>query len=127
MATTVDIRNMTRQDVPRVPFSTIASAVLPNWSISLAFVGETRARKLNERLRGKTYIPNVLSYKVGNKSGEIIICPIEAKRQAPKHGMTPPRFILYLFIHGILHLQGLSHGLEMEQREQSLLRRFATK
>jgi probable rRNA maturation factor len=102
-----------------------AQAVLPGWEISLAYPSETLARRLNKKLRGKNYVPNVLSYRAGPKHGEIIICKEVARKQAPVYGMSAGRFRFFLFIHGLLHLKGMRHGSTMEQREQSLLRRFA--
>ncbi|MFA7302809.1 MAG: rRNA maturation RNase YbeY [Candidatus Paceibacterota bacterium] len=124
----VSIKNFTRQS-SRVwagfPFTKIAEAVLPGWELSLVFAGATRARSLNLRLRKKSYVPNVLSYALGKKSGEIIICLPEVRRQAPRYEMSESRFVLYLFIHGLLHLAGRAHGATMEQWEQKLLARFA--
>ncbi len=124
MATTVDIRNFTRRATPRLPFQDAVAAVLPGWDISLVFAGETRAQKLNQALRKKDYVPNVLSYESGPKSGEIIICLSVADRQAPSYGLSPKNYCLYLFIHGLHHLKGHPHGATMEQRERALLARF---
>ena len=121
----VAIRNSTRRPAPRVPFAKVAGEVLPGWDISLIFVGEKRARDLNERLRGKTYVPNVLSYEVGMKSGEIIICLTEAERQAPHFLLPASLFVLFLFIHALLHLKGRVHGATMEQSERALLAKFS--
>ena len=103
----------------------MAKKILPGWEISLVFVGEKRALSLNKKLRGKKYIPNVLSYALGKKSGEIIICPREADRQAAAYSMSKRTFILYLFIHGVLHIKGWAHGAKMERCEQVLLATFA--
>jgi probable rRNA maturation factor len=122
------IHNKTRQHLKVGAgsiFSKIAKEVLPGWELSLVFVGPAKAKKLNETLRGKHYIPNVLSYEVGEKSGEIIICPNEAKRQAPEYGMPEERFTLFLFIHGLLHIKGWVHGATMEICERELLERFS--
>lgn len=89
------------------------------------FVGAKRARDLNKKLRGKTYTPNVLSYRLGTKSGEIFICPTEAAKQAPSFHLTPSILHLYLFIHGLLHIKGWAHGARMEECEQKLLKRYA--
>lgn len=118
---------MTRRKTPRFPFSTIAQTILPKWDISLAFVGPKKARELNEQLRGKSYIPNVLSYVAGEKSGEICICLHEAEKQAPSHEMDPDTFVLFLFIHGLLHLKGLPHGSTMEKCEQKFLTQFSSR
>jgi rRNA maturation RNase YbeY len=123
---TVSIKNFTRRSsVPRFAYETAAEEVLPGWEISLVFAGATRARSLNMRLRKKSYTPNVLSYALSKKSGEIIICLPEVRRQAPKYNMSESRFVLYLFIHGLLHLAGRAHGATMEQWEQTLLAKFA--
>ncbi|HYF29241.1 MAG TPA: rRNA maturation RNase YbeY [Candidatus Paceibacterota bacterium] len=120
----MDTRNFTRSRVPSFPYERAAKAVLPGWDISLVFAGETRAKQLNKALRGKDYVPNVLSYESGKKSGEIIICLTEAKRQAPSHDMKYPAFVGYLFIHGLFHLAGARHGTTMERKERALLARL---
>jgi len=120
----LDIRNFTRSNTPRLPFAEAAAYILPGWDISLVFAGETRAQNLNVALRGKDYVPNVLSYEVGKKSGEIILCPMVAKRQAASYGMSVKNYQLYLFIHGCFHLAGLPHGPTMEKKERAVLARF---
>jgi probable rRNA maturation factor len=105
----------------------MAQAILPGWDISLVFVGEKRAKQLNQSLRQKDYIPNVLSYVSGSKSGEIIICLSIAQKQAPSYNLSYPNHVAFLFIHGLYHLEGRSHGVTMERLEQKALARFATR
>ena len=125
MAGGVSIQNLTRRPVTsRLVFSAVAKNVLPGWEISLVFVGATRARALNKKLRGKNYVPNVLSYTLSDKNAEIIICPSEAEKQAPSYAMSTRVFTTYLFIHGVLHIKGWVHGATMEQCEQKLLARY---
>lgn len=121
---TIDTRVFTRSRPPAFPYAKAAAAALPGWDISLVFAGETRAQQMNIALRGKDYIPNVLSYESGKKSGEIVICLMEAKRQAPSYGMSYRNFVGYLFIHGCIHLAGLRHGPTMERTERALLARL---
>ncbi|MDO8566888.1 MAG: rRNA maturation RNase YbeY [bacterium] len=119
------IKNFTRRrTAPRAVFDSIAARVLPGWDISLAFVGPAKARALNKQLRKKDYIPNVLSYVVGAKSGEIIICPSEAIKQALLYRRAPSAYCLYLFIHAALHIKGWVHGAKMEKCERKLLARY---
>ncbi|OGG78941.1 rRNA maturation RNase YbeY, partial [Candidatus Kaiserbacteria bacterium RIFCSPLOWO2_02_FULL_55_12] len=104
----VSITNLT-QPIPKglgSSFIKVAKEVLPGWDLSLVFVGPTKARALNVQLRGKDYIPNVLSYVVGEKSGEIIICPSEAAKQVSSFQLPLSSFLLLLFIHGALHIKG---------------------
>lgn len=89
-----------------------------SFSLSLVFVGEKRAQQLNLSNRRKTYIPNVLSFPLGEKEGEIYITPSVAKREAKKYHMTPHGYIGFLFIHGLLHLKGMPHGATMESVEK---------
>ena len=122
----VSIKNLTRRSLrsERRVFSAIVKEVLPGWDISLVFVDAKKARTLNEKLRGKKYVPNVLSYIVGEKGAEIIICPSEAKKQAPDYNLQPTTYNLYLFIHGVLHIKGWAHGATMERCERNLLAKF---
>ena len=120
----VDVRNFTRRSAPVFPYKEIAKAILPGWDISLVFAGETRAKNLNIVLRNKDYVPNVLSYESGNRSGEIIICLPVAKKQAQSYGVSYNHFVVFLFIHGLLHLKGLPHGTTMERHERTFLKRF---
>jgi rRNA maturation RNase YbeY len=119
-----DVRNFTLSTTPGFPYQEIAQAILPSWDISLVFAGETRARNLNIQLRNQSYTPNVLSYESGNHSGEIIICLPVAKKQAASYGVSYPHFVVFLFIHGLLHLKGLPHGTTMERHERTFLKRF---
>lgn len=119
------IRNRARKPAPRLPCKKVAATLLPTWEISLVFIESAGARALNQALRGKASVPTVLSYRVGKRSGEIIICPAEAKRRAGMYGLSDRDFILYLFIHGLLHLKGYRHGATMERRERALLAKFS--
>ncbi len=119
------MRNFTRRKAPGFPYSEIAQAILPGWDISLVFAGETRAKNLNVSLRGKSYVPNVLSYELGNKSGEIVICLPIVKKQAPEYGLSYANCVAFMFIHGLLHLKGVPHGTTMERYENQYLQRFA--
>ena len=122
----VSIKNLTRRTLaPRFAYDAVAASVLPGWDISLAFVGPKKAQELNELLRKKSYVPNVLSYIAGSKNGEIIICLEEARRQASSYRMSEQEFVLYLFIHGLLHLKGWAHGVTMEKCERTLVAKFA--
>lgn len=123
----VSIKNLTRRrTASRAVFSEIAKEILPNWDISLAFIEETKALELNKKMRGKDYVPNVLSYVVGEKSCEIIICLSEAKKQAPSFQLPVSSLQLLVFIHAVLHIKGWAHGANMEKCERKLLARYET-
>ena len=50
--------------------------------------------------------------------GDVVISAETAERQAKEAGKKPEEEILFLMIHGILHLLGYDHeGVEKERRE----------
>jgi len=123
--TNFSIVNKTKGKPPRLPFAKIKDAVLgTDYGLSLVFVGDTESRKLNQKHRGKSYIPNVLSFKLDEDSGELFINPSEAKRQAPDFDLTHHKFIAYLYIHGLVHLKGMTHGSTMERTEIKFRKTF---
>jgi probable rRNA maturation factor len=111
--------------IPKLPYDAMAVAILGRaYTLTVAFVGEKRARDLNINHRKATYVPNVLSFPLDKSTGEIYITPQVAKREAKKYNMTVNGYIGYLFIHGLLHLKGYDHGATMERMEQKYVRQF---
>lgn len=110
---------------PNLPFETMKNAVLGrSYTLSLIFIGETRARTLNREYRNATYVPNVLSFPLEKNMGEIYITPSVAKREAKSLDLSTTNYIGYLFIHGLLHLKGHAHGDTMDKAEKRYMRRF---
>jgi probable rRNA maturation factor len=116
----------TVRSYPRLPYEKMKNAVLgKNYVLSLVFIGSDRARSLNARHRKKTYVPNVLSFPLTSRSGEIYITPEVAKRECKKFGMSFRGYVGLLFIHGLLHLKGHQHGATMEKAEKKYLATYA--
>jgi len=121
----ISIINKTKATLSRVAFAAIKDAVLgADYDLSLAFVGDNEAKKLNMEHRGKDYIPNVLSFELDKDAGEIFINPLEAKRQAPEFDRTPSNMIAFLYIHALVHLKGMEHGVTMERTEAKFRKKF---
>jgi len=124
----LSVNNKTRQKAPQVPFSDIADRVLGSkYDLSLVFVGDTTSRRLNKQFRNKDKVANILSFPYDKKSGEIFLNLTRTKREAPKFSHCYAEHVVFLFIHGCLHLEGLDHGAKMESEEQKYLRAFQTK
>lgn len=122
----ISVANKTRASVPRLPFADIANAVVgKTYELSVAFVTPFEARRIARTYKGKDYAANVLSFRLDKKSGELIICPATAKREAPDFGRTYREHMLALFIHGLLHLDGHTHGGTMEKQEIRLIRKYS--
>ena len=120
------ITNKTKGKLPRLPFLEMKEAVLgKRYDLSLVFIGETRSRTLTNTYRKKDKVSNVLSFAIDETSGEIFITPSVAKREARHFDKTTKNHMGYLFIHGLLHLKGYSHGSRMESKEKALSKRFS--
>ena len=86
-------------------------AVLPpDYELSLVLINNKKARELNLTYRGQDYAANVLSFPLGKKVGEIFLNLDQTGHE-----------LLFLFIHGLLHLKGMTHGSTMEREEQKIL------
>jgi probable rRNA maturation factor len=115
----------TKDRVPALPFLSMKNVVLgKKYNLSLVIAGDIRSRSLNERYRGKTYVPNVLSFPLDQSNGEIFLNLKQAKREHRARGESYEYFVALLVIHGMLHLNGMAHGSTMEAQEQRLLRKF---
>jgi probable rRNA maturation factor len=122
---TFSISSTVRSNYPTWPYEAMKDAVLgKKYVLSLSFVGATRAQQFNMQYRKKDYVPNVLSFPLDGMTGEIIICPEVAKREAKNFGLTVDGYIAYLFIHGCVHLKGHDHGDTMDKLEQKFMRQF---
>ena len=116
------ISSTTRDRIPRLAFFDMKKAVLGNsYELSLVFIGDKRSQALNETYRGKSYIPNVLSFPLDKQHGEILLNLKQAKREHRARGESYEFFVALLVIHGMFHLKGMVHGSTMEKQEAQLL------
>ncbi|MEK7622225.1 MAG: rRNA maturation RNase YbeY [Patescibacteria group bacterium] len=114
------IRNLTRRAIPRLRYNAIVGRVFgknQQTEISLAFVSPARSRVLNRTYRGKNRPANILTFPLTHDSGEILICLATARAEARRVGLPFPKYLQQLFIHGLLHLKGCTHGSRMEKLE----------
>ena len=96
-------------------------------SINLALVSTADMARLNIDFRGKTGPTNVLSFPEENDDqliGEIVICSKVAEEEAISKSVK--EYFIFLFVHGMLHLQGYDHINDneaeiMEELEQKIL------
>ncbi|HRS97427.1 MAG TPA: rRNA maturation RNase YbeY [Smithella sp.] len=104
--------------------------------ISISLVDDETIRTLNKRYLGKDKPTNVLSFSLQEGDcgdinpdllGDVVISVDTAQRDAAKARWTTEQEIVYLLIHGILHLLGYNHentsrreSLRMHQKEKEL-------
>jgi len=117
----LSITSSTRTPVRVSLFKKVHARILPTADISLVFVSPKKAQAVNKALRGKSYIPNVLSYMVGKHSGEVLLCSTQIKKEASSYGLTHEQCLVFMFIHALLHLKGMRHGSTMERAEARYL------
>ena len=85
--------------------------------LSIAFVSEQTIRKLNAEYRKKDRVTDVLSFTLTDEllakkrciEGEILLCFSQAERQAMRMGHGVRNELLFLIVHGTLHVIGFDH------------------
>ena len=94
------------------------------YKLSLVFIGEKRSRALNRTYRGKNRPTDILSFPLSENEGEIFINPYRSQIESRKFGRKLPNFLQFLFIHGLCHLKGMTHGSRMEYIERKYRKIF---
>lgn len=126
MSRTLSIVNKTNGKLPRLPFVRMKETILgKEYDLSVAYVTPKESHRLNKTYRKKDKPTNVLSFPFSKTSGELVLDLATARADAPNFDMTERVFIIYLVIHGMLHLKGYDHGSTMEREERKFLKLFA--
>jgi probable rRNA maturation factor len=113
----------------------------PGTEISLSLVNDARICELNRDYRGIDQPTDVLSFALeendfqsprilgyeDNLLGDIVISVDRARSQAAEYGHSLERELLYLAVHGTLHLLGYDHETVeekdlMRRKEEEVLR-----
>lgn len=122
------IQNLGKGTIPRVPFLLAKEHLLGTaYELSLVFPDEALASELHKKWKGKADPANILSFPLGENMGEIFISLEKAQHEHQSFDMTFDEYVLYLFIHGCLHLLGYDHGDIMEHKEKETLDLFKEK
>lgn len=111
-----------------------------NAELSLVFCDDDFIQKLNKDYRGKNEPTDVLSFPIDEETfeaevrmiGDIVISIETAVRQAEHLNHQPLLEVVFLLIHGLLHLHGYDHKLKlarkkMRDREVSIFRHLCEK
>jgi len=108
----------------------------PTSELSVAIVGDRSMRILNRDYLGKDRPTNVISFSMKEGEfgavnpdllGDVVISADTAAREAEESGMSFRERLVFLLMHGILHLTGYDHersgeeeARRMEAREQEI-------
>ena len=111
-----------------------------NAELSIVFCDDDFIQKLNKDYRGKSEPTDVLSFPIDEENfepeirllGDIVISVETALRQADSLKHPPMLEIVFLLIHGLLHLHGYDHILKvprrrMRDREVTIFRHLCDK
>ena len=94
------------------------------YELSFVFISKNKIQILNKKYRNKNEPTDILSFPLEKNNGEILICQSMAKIKAPKFDKNLPEYLLYLVIHGCLHLKGLKHSSKMSTYELRYYSRY---
>ena len=119
MKHTLNIFNETKVRVPRTAMVAVYNdLVQKKYSLNVVCVGDAFARRLNRAYRQKDTPANVLTFPPNDDGvAEIYLNTALAAKMAKKGDISIKRQVLFLYIHGILHLLGYRHGVQMELLE----------
>lgn len=87
--------------------------------VSIGFASASQMRKLNHAWRGKDRVTDVLSFGLdeGSLKGEIVLCYEQAVVQAREMDHSTRDELLFLLVHGILHLWGYDHEVQRDAKK----------
>jgi len=132
----ISINNVGGYKIPKKQINRLFKILSNNFfkyrysEISIAFVDIKIIKKLNKKYRNKNTATDVLSFtgfdekdKNSNKYflGEILISYPVAKLQSQKQGHAINYEIIFLLVHGFLHLIGYDH---LNKKDEQVMKRF---
>lgn len=107
---------------------------IPKIDLDLSLVGNPTIRRLNREFRNKDKATDVLSFPLHEKKearkggvflGDIVISLPQTRKQAKERGVKLEEELLFLVIHGSLHLLGYDH--EKSEKEAKVMQKMEQK
>ncbi len=125
----VEINNKTKSKINLALTKKVAEKFLKlnkmeNRDISIAFIGDAAMRKLNKTYRGKDKPTDILAFPGDDDCfGEIIIDYAQIKRQAKAYKNSARQELIFILVHGLLHLLGYEDETEEGRKKMDELGR----
>ena len=123
----VEINNKTKSRIDLLLIKRVTEKFLRTYkkigfNVSIALVGDKKIRELNKNYRKINEVTDVLSFPGEEKFlGEIIIDYSQIKRQAKKFGNKPKDELIFILVHGLLHLLGYNDKSEAGRKKMEKL------
>ena len=124
----IDISNRTKSKLPLAELETVIkkfllSRHLASREVSLVLVGDSLMKRLNRETRGQDKITDVLSFRETDSVvvrpkflGEVVIDYQQIKRQAKIFKTGVRRELIFILVHGLLHLVGFDDRTDKEAK-----------
>jgi probable rRNA maturation factor len=123
----VEINNRTKNKIDLRLVATVAKIFLKHFKqtkkeLSLAFVCDAEIRKLNKQYRKLDKVTDVLAFGgEGDFFGEVVIDYDQIKRQARVYSPNIKNELVFILVHGLLHLLGHEDSTKKGQAKMNLL------
>jgi probable rRNA maturation factor len=116
----VEVNNRTRSEIDVKLIKKAAQLFLSEFQraeadLSIALVGDRTIRRLNRSYRRIDAVTDVLSFPDPAGLGEIVLDYSQIKRQASEYGHTAQQELIFMLLHGLLHLVGFDDKKEPER------------
>lgn len=119
------IQRQTKGRIPTLPFLYIKEEILgKKYDLSLFFPNTKVSKELHFKWKKKSDLVNILSFPLSENEGEIILTLGKARKEARKYNHSYHNHLIFLFIHGCLHLKGMTHGAKMEKEERYYSKKY---
>ncbi len=121
----VEVNNQTKNKIPVSLIEKVAKEFLKvherqEFELSIVIVSDKAIKKLNHRYRKLDQITDVLAFPGDADDkflGEIIIDYAQIKRQAKLYSNSTEEELIFILVHGLLHLLGLKDDTEKGKKE----------
>lgn len=129
----IEIENKTKNNIDLKVVSAIEKVVAGKLSLgkntkaNIFFLSTEKMKKFNWETRHIANSTDVLSFPLYNKKpykpdaegmvilGDIMIDPLVALKKAKENMMTEQEEVIFLIVHGLLHLCGFDHDTERKE------------
>lgn len=121
----LSITRQTKGGIPNLPFANMKNDILgKEYDLSVLFPTIELATELHIQWKKKPGPVNILSFPLDENEGEIILSLSQARIEAKNFERTYMNHLIFLFIHGCLHLKGMTHGAKMEKEERFYYKKY---
>ncbi len=122
---TLSVHVFHKGSFPKLPLFDIKNDILgKNYILSVACIMAKKSEALHIQFKHKDGPADILSFPLETDSGEIILHLPSIRKKAPSYNRTYVEHLLFICIHGCLHLKGYTHGHAMEQQEKIYYKKY---